>query len=295
MTEQTDLPPGDPGVRDTAVSDDRVASRRVERGDFRLHVREQAGEGPAIVLMHGFPDNHHLYDRLVPHSRAAMSWRSTSSGGVSRTSPPATDYTFANQDGDLDAVIAGSRARSRGARRARRLRPRRHQLGRSTTTTRWRRSSPSTPSTACVRDRAPNPPEADPAVLRPGLRRLTRHFAASPAQFRWLYDFQVGGFIRTDPRCGRSSSRCSTASSRTVRARSRPFMELNADLNAAVLAEHRTGDRARDVPRAGAHRLRRARPLPGPPAHGRALAALFPRARPSPSRVPATSPSSTHP
>jgi len=32
----------------------------------RIYVREYAGEEPAIVMMHGFPDNLHLYDRLVP-------------------------------------------------------------------------------------------------------------------------------------------------------------------------------------------------------------------------------------
>ncbi|MBV9941386.1 MAG: hypothetical protein JO262_04580 [Solirubrobacterales bacterium] len=32
----------------------------------RLYVRDYPGRGPAFVLMHGFPDNLHLYDRLVP-------------------------------------------------------------------------------------------------------------------------------------------------------------------------------------------------------------------------------------
>jgi pimeloyl-ACP methyl ester carboxylesterase len=36
-------------------------------GTYRIYVREYPGEEPAIVLMHGFPDNLHLYDRLVPH------------------------------------------------------------------------------------------------------------------------------------------------------------------------------------------------------------------------------------
>ena len=39
----------------------------VTRGEYRIYVREYNGEEPAIVLMHGFPDNLHLYDRLVPH------------------------------------------------------------------------------------------------------------------------------------------------------------------------------------------------------------------------------------
>jgi pimeloyl-ACP methyl ester carboxylesterase len=32
----------------------------------QLHVAELPGDGPPIVLMHGFPDDHHIYDRLTP-------------------------------------------------------------------------------------------------------------------------------------------------------------------------------------------------------------------------------------
>jgi pimeloyl-ACP methyl ester carboxylesterase len=35
-----------------------------ERGS--LHVLEHPGEEPSIVLMHGFPDDHRVYDKLVP-------------------------------------------------------------------------------------------------------------------------------------------------------------------------------------------------------------------------------------
>jgi hypothetical protein len=36
----------------------------VQRSQHRIYVREHPGEEPAIILMHGFPDNVHLYDRL---------------------------------------------------------------------------------------------------------------------------------------------------------------------------------------------------------------------------------------
>jgi haloalkane dehalogenase len=39
----------------------------VQRGQHRIYVREYAGAEPTIVVMHGFPDNLHLYDRLIPH------------------------------------------------------------------------------------------------------------------------------------------------------------------------------------------------------------------------------------
>jgi pimeloyl-ACP methyl ester carboxylesterase len=37
----------------------------VPRDQYRIDARDYPGEAPAIVLMHGFPDNLHLYDRLV--------------------------------------------------------------------------------------------------------------------------------------------------------------------------------------------------------------------------------------
>lgn len=37
----------------------------VRLNNQRIYVREYPGTEPAIVLMHGFPDNLHLYDRLI--------------------------------------------------------------------------------------------------------------------------------------------------------------------------------------------------------------------------------------
>jgi haloalkane dehalogenase len=34
--------------------------------DGQLYVVDRPGDDPAFVLMHGFPDDHHIYDRLVP-------------------------------------------------------------------------------------------------------------------------------------------------------------------------------------------------------------------------------------
>jgi haloalkane dehalogenase len=37
------------------------------RGPYQLYAEMTAGTGVPLVLMHGFPDNIHLYDRLLPH------------------------------------------------------------------------------------------------------------------------------------------------------------------------------------------------------------------------------------
>ncbi|TIV94154.1 MAG: alpha/beta hydrolase, partial [Mesorhizobium sp.] len=43
------------------------SEHRIPRGEGSLYARDYAGAGPAFVLMHGFPDNLHIWDDLVPH------------------------------------------------------------------------------------------------------------------------------------------------------------------------------------------------------------------------------------
>src|SRR5687768_11055190 len=85
-------PAGDAAADDVGGMEDRW----VERGDHRIHVREQAGEGPTIVLLHGFPDNHHLYDRLVPHLAGRHVVVFDFLGWGESDKPVDHDYTFAN-------------------------------------------------------------------------------------------------------------------------------------------------------------------------------------------------------
>jgi haloalkane dehalogenase len=40
--------------------------RRIDTRHGRIFVREIPGEDPPIVLMHGFPDDHRIYDKLLP-------------------------------------------------------------------------------------------------------------------------------------------------------------------------------------------------------------------------------------
>jgi pimeloyl-ACP methyl ester carboxylesterase len=78
----------------------------VQRDAYHIYAREYPGEEPAIVLMHGFPDNMHLYDRLVPWlspSRRVVTFDFLGWGGSDK--PTGYPYTAANQVGDVDAVI----------------------------------------------------------------------------------------------------------------------------------------------------------------------------------------------
>ena len=78
----------------------------VPRGRHRIYAREYEGEEPTIVLMHGFPDNLHLYDHLVPRlspPRRVVTFDFLGWGASDK--PSDYPYTADNQTWDLDAVI----------------------------------------------------------------------------------------------------------------------------------------------------------------------------------------------
>jgi haloalkane dehalogenase len=78
----------------------------VQRNRYRLYSREYPGTDPAIILMHGFPDNLHLYDRLVPYlspPRRVITFDFLGWGASDKQAY--YSYTSKNQEGDLDAVI----------------------------------------------------------------------------------------------------------------------------------------------------------------------------------------------
>jgi hypothetical protein len=64
---------------------DLVAStdeRRVDTPEGRVFVRQIAGDDPPIVVMHGFPDDHRIYNKLLPRLAPDGPWPSTSSDTV---------------------------------------------------------------------------------------------------------------------------------------------------------------------------------------------------------------------
>ena len=72
----------------------------------RIYAREYAGEEPTIILMHGFPDNVHLYDRLVPYlspPRCIVTFDFLGWGASDK--PVGYPYTATNQVLELAAVV----------------------------------------------------------------------------------------------------------------------------------------------------------------------------------------------
>jgi haloalkane dehalogenase len=79
----------------------------VTRGQYQLYAEMTTGRGAPLVLMHGFPDNTHLYDRLFPHLAGGRPVVRFDFLGWGRSDkPPGYPYTAANQVGDLAAVVA---------------------------------------------------------------------------------------------------------------------------------------------------------------------------------------------
>ena len=78
----------------------------VQRNQHRIYVRDYPGKDPPVVLMHGFPDNLHLYDRLCPYlapPRRVVTFDFLGWGASDK--PAGYPYTTPNQVGDIDVVI----------------------------------------------------------------------------------------------------------------------------------------------------------------------------------------------
>src|SRR5215475_6721212 len=78
----------------------------IARGPYEIYAREYPGSEPALVLMHGFPDDLGLYDRLVPFLNGRHVVLFDFLGWGRSDKPDGYPYTFENLAGDLDAVIS---------------------------------------------------------------------------------------------------------------------------------------------------------------------------------------------
>jgi pimeloyl-ACP methyl ester carboxylesterase len=87
---------------------DPAASPRehsVKTPNGTVFVTEIPGEDPPLVLMHGFPDDHHIYDRLLPmlnpRRAVAFDWRGYGRSGRSEGG----GFSLAEHVGELDAIL----------------------------------------------------------------------------------------------------------------------------------------------------------------------------------------------
>jgi haloalkane dehalogenase len=162
---------------------------RVERDRGSLYVRDFPGSGPAFVALHGFPDNSHIYDDLIPHLVAAG--RRTIGidflGFGASDKPEGARYSFDQQLGDLEAVVE--------VLGLEKIIPIGHDAG-GPAAVNFALRYPERTASVCLMNAfygdAPGlrVPEFIELFSNKGLRALARHFLASPQQFAWLLGFQ---------------------------------------------------------------------------------------------------------
>ncbi|NBD23090.1 alpha/beta fold hydrolase [Paenibacillus glycinis] len=79
----------------------------IDRGQGSIYVRDYEGSEPAFVLMHGFPDNLHIYDDLIPHlvagGRRVVAFDFLGFGYSDKQT--GARYSYEQQLSDLHAVV----------------------------------------------------------------------------------------------------------------------------------------------------------------------------------------------
>ena len=165
------------------------AEHRVQRDRGSLYVRDFPGSGAAYVLLHGFPDNSHIHDDLIPHLVSAG--RRTIAidflGFGASDKPEGPRYGFEQQLGDLEAVVE--------ALTLDKVIPVGHDAG-GPAAINFALKHPLRTAAVCLMNAfygdAPGlrVPEFIELFSNKNLKALTQHFLRSPQQFAWLLGFQ---------------------------------------------------------------------------------------------------------
>ena len=162
---------------------------RVARGAGSVYVRDFPGRGPAFVVLHGFPDNSHIFDLLIPHlvtaGRRTVAIDFLGFGGSDKPNGPV--YSFPQQLGDLEAVVE--------ALALDKIIPVGHDAG-GPTAVNFALKHPDRTAAVVLMNvfYGASPglrvPELIELFSNKNLQALQYHFLTSPQQFAWLLDFQ---------------------------------------------------------------------------------------------------------
>ena len=93
-----------------AAFDGRDEVRWFEHHGHRIHVWQRPGTETPIILLHGFPDNLHLYDSLVPLLGDRWVVRFDFLGWGDSDKPAAYPRSAHDQTRELGAVVASQRS-----------------------------------------------------------------------------------------------------------------------------------------------------------------------------------------
>ncbi|WP_226507014.1 alpha/beta hydrolase [Pseudomonas sp. MWU16-30317] len=158
-----------------------------------LYARHYPGAGPAFVLMHGFPDNLHIYDGLVPHliaaGRRVVTFDFLGFGASDKRDT--TVYGFKQQLDDLVAVVEGLQLGK--------VIPVAHDAA-GPAAINFALAHPASVHSLCLLNTlyaatpAARLPELIELFAQPGLTALAGEIIQSPEQMGFLLNFQFGKF-----------------------------------------------------------------------------------------------------
>jgi haloalkane dehalogenase len=211
----------------------RYVEHFVPRGGHGIYARTYPGEGPAFVLMHGFPDNLHLYDRVVPRlveaGRRVVTFDFLGWGRSDK--PRGFPYTADNQAWDLEAVISHLKLKS--------VVPVAHDAS-GPPAIDWALWHPERTAALVLLNTyygatpAVRPPEAIYLFSTPALRNVARSVSGRFGLFRRLYRWQVGNRFIRDEEVRRRFVPLLYEQFAATPSTKEAFFSLNADLRGAV-------------------------------------------------------------
>jgi pimeloyl-ACP methyl ester carboxylesterase len=179
----------------TAQTSIPFTEHHIPRGTHHLYAREYDGNGPAFVLLHGFPDDLHIFDRLIPNLVAArrrvVAFDFLGYGASDK--PEAYAYSFEQQRDDLVAVA--------DALKIDKLIPVAHDAG-GVAAIDYVLRKPDRTSSLCLLNTffgdAPTLkfPELITLFATPDLKDLANAFLSDPKQMAWLRHFQNHQHLR---------------------------------------------------------------------------------------------------
>jgi haloalkane dehalogenase len=167
----------------------RFSEHLIPRGKEKVYARDYAGAGPAFVLMHGFPDNLHIYDDLIPYlvagGRRVVTFDFLGFGASSKSA--GATYSFEQQFGDLVSVVE--------ALGLERIVPVAHDSS-GPAAINFTLAHPARVASLCILNSAYDDafpvlwPEMVALFAHKGLNALSLAIAQSPEQFGWLLGWQ---------------------------------------------------------------------------------------------------------
>jgi haloalkane dehalogenase len=208
---------------------------RILRGASAISARHYAGTGPTFVLMHGFPDNLHIYDRLIPYLRDRQVVTFDFLGWGASDKPTDYPYTSKQQEGELHAVL--------DALQIDQVVPVAHDAS-GPVAINWALDHPERVSALVLLNtyygQAPTLriPEVISLFADPAYAALTRAMAQDPTVAQWLLTWQ-GRQFGDDEQVQQSLLPIVGPQFASMPSTSPPFIGLTSDLHATVQANTR--------------------------------------------------------